>query len=124
MRFLLDMGISPRVAGYLRDNGHDAIHLREEQLQKATDHEVFSKAILENRVLLTQDLDFSDILACTGETRVSVVVFRLIDMLSDAVIRRLGHVLKISALALESGAVISVEESRHRVRLLPIGRYN
>jgi len=37
------------------------------------------------------------------------------------VISRLEHVLEESASALERGAVISVDDGRHRVRLLPVG---
>ena len=34
MRFLADMGVSPRVVDWLRAQGHDARHLREEGLQR------------------------------------------------------------------------------------------
>ena len=33
MRFLADMGISHHVVAWLRDEGHDATHLRDEGLQ-------------------------------------------------------------------------------------------
>jgi predicted nuclease of predicted toxin-antitoxin system len=32
MRFLLDMNVSPRVANWLRENGHDVVHLNDEGL--------------------------------------------------------------------------------------------
>ena len=50
-----------------------------------------------------------------------VVVFRLRNVRWNHVIDRLGVVLAASTSALEHGAVIAVEESRHRVRRLPIG---
>jgi len=50
------------------------------------------------------------------------VVFRLMNTRSDHVIERLERVLSESAQDLEEGAIISVEEGRHRVRLLPLGR--
>jgi predicted nuclease of predicted toxin-antitoxin system len=31
MRFLADMGVSWQVVEWLRDNGHDAVHLRDER---------------------------------------------------------------------------------------------
>jgi predicted nuclease of predicted toxin-antitoxin system len=34
MRFLADMGVSMRVVEWLRSSGHDAIHLRDEELQQ------------------------------------------------------------------------------------------
>ncbi len=50
-----------------------------------------------------------------------MIVFRLQNTRHEHVIGRLGVVLAESSAALESGAVISVEEGRHRVRHLPIG---
>ncbi len=124
MRFLVDMGISPRVADYLNANGHEAVHAYREGLAQASDHEIFSRAIQENRIVLTHDLDFADIISRTMEKTIGVVIFRMSDTRSYLIIKRLEHVLETSSAALESGAVISVEESRHRVRLLPIGRYH
>jgi predicted nuclease of predicted toxin-antitoxin system len=34
MRFLADMGVAIRVVEWLRDEGYDARHLREEELQR------------------------------------------------------------------------------------------
>ena len=34
MRFLADMGISPRVVEELRQKGHDAVHLIDENLRQ------------------------------------------------------------------------------------------
>ena len=50
------------------------------------------------------------------------MIFRLYNTRSVHVIQRLERVLTASAQNLEDGAIISVEERRHRARLLPIGR--
>ena len=57
MRFLLDMGVSVHVAAWLREQGHDPLHLRDEGLQRLPNGEIFTKAISEGRVILTFDLD-------------------------------------------------------------------
>jgi predicted nuclease of predicted toxin-antitoxin system len=121
MRFLADMGVSRRVCEWLRDGGHDAVHLRDEGLQRLPDGEIFVKAGREQRVILTFDLDFGEILAASGAAIVSVVVFRLRNTRTPHVIDRLSAVLSESAAALERGAIIVVEETRHRVRYLPLG---
>ena len=51
LRVLADMGVSGRVVDWLRAQGHDAVHLREEGLQRLPDGEVFAKAFRERRVL-------------------------------------------------------------------------
>jgi predicted nuclease of predicted toxin-antitoxin system len=122
MRFLADMGISQEVVTWLRKQGHEATHLRDEGLQRLENGAIFIKAIHETRIILTWDLDFTEIVALSGRTQVSAVVFRLMNTRSAHVIERLKRVLLESAQDLEEGAIISVEEGRHRVRLLPLGR--
>lgn len=63
MRLLLDMGPSPRTAEFLRANGHDALHLRDEGLERLPDPEIIRKATIEDRVIITFDLDFSRLVA-------------------------------------------------------------
>ena len=57
MRFLADMGVAGRVVEWLRAEGHDAVHLREEGLHRLPDGQIFGKAAREDRVVLTFDLD-------------------------------------------------------------------
>jgi predicted nuclease of predicted toxin-antitoxin system len=122
MRFLADMGISHIVVTWLQAQGHDATHLRDEGLHRLENGEIFTKALRESRIILTWDLDFTEILALSGRHTVSAVIFRLVNTRSAHVIERLARVLQESAQDLEDGAIISVEEARHRVRLLPLGR--
>ena len=122
MRFLADMGVARRVVEWLRDQGHDARHLREEELQRLPDDQIFRKAVAENRVVLTLDLDFGEIVAFSGQQNVSVVLFRLQNPRAPHVIDRLRVVLPEALSALEQGAAVVVEESRFRIRRLPIGR--
>ena len=63
MRFLADMGVSSGVVEWLRNHGHDAKHLREEGLHRMPNGEIFAKAIHENRIIITFDLDFGEIIA-------------------------------------------------------------
>ncbi len=112
------MGVTIRIVQWLRDNGHDAIHLREENLQRLPNGEIFKKALTEQRILLTFDLDFGEILALSGDKQVSVVLFRLHNTLTPHVIDRLTKVLTDTCSALTEGAIVVVEESRHRIRRL------
>ncbi len=121
MRFLGDMGVSQRVIAWLRASGHDAVHLRDEGLQRLTNGEIFKKGLAERRIVLTFDLDFGEIVAESAGQVVSVVLFRLHDTRTPHVIARLQTVLEQSSHELSAGAVVVVEEGRHRVRRLPIG---
>ena len=124
MRFLADMGVDIRVVEWLRNNGHDAKHLREEGLHRMPNGEIFAKAIREDRIIITFDLDFGEILALSKGRKASVVLFRLHNTRTSHLTRRLSAALEDTASALEEGAVVVVEESRHRVRYLPPGARN
>jgi predicted nuclease of predicted toxin-antitoxin system len=71
---------------------------------------------------LTHDLDFGELLALSGDTLPSVVIFRLQDMRPYNV----NHCLQIRVTehqnALDQGAIFSVSEGHIRVRTLPIER--
>jgi predicted nuclease of predicted toxin-antitoxin system len=121
VRFLADMGVSQRVVEWLRGRGDDVVHLREQGLQRLPNGDIFEKATAEGRIVLTFDLDFGEIVALSGASRTSVVVFRLRNTRTEHVVARLERVLVESADTLIQGAVVIVEDSRHRVRILPIG---
>jgi len=119
MRFLADMGVAQRIVEWLRAEGHDAVHLRDEGLQRMPNGEIFEKAVSEERIILTFDLDFGEIVALSGGRWVSVILFRLHNTRTPHVMDRLKRVLGDSGQALEQGAIVVVEESRHRTRRLP-----
>jgi len=116
MRFLCDMGVSE----WLRSQGHESNHLGEEGLARLPNGQIFVKAINENRVILTFDLDFGEIAALAGDRIASVVVFRLQNARAEHVIKRLSTVLEKAIEPLKEGAIVTVEETRLRIRELPI----
>ena len=120
MRFLADMGVDVRVVPRLNENGHDASHLRDENLQRLPNGEIFEKAAREACILLTFDLDFGEIAALAHGCPITVVLFRLHNTCAPHVIAKLESVLRASASALQRPAVVLVEESSHRIGYLPI----
>lgn len=121
MRLLADMGISPRTVAFLRGQGHDATHLIEEGLERLPDAEILRKARNENRIILTHDLGFGELVAASRAQLPSVVTFRLKNMRPDNVNQHLSAVLARHGDDLERGAIISVTERQIRSRLLPLG---
>ena len=121
MRFLADMGVDVRIAQWLRQQAHDAKHLRDEGLHRSPNGEILAKAVAEDHVILTFDLDLGEIAALAGGRKASVVLFRLHNTRTSHVIARLAAVLASCTSAFQEGAVVVVEESRYRVRFLPIG---
>jgi len=120
MKFLADMGISLRTVLSLRSSGYDVVHLRDEDLQRLPDNEILIKARTEERILLTVDLDFAQLLAVSGDNLPSVILFRLGNENYDVINERLTQVLNECQEDLEVGAIISVSNESFRVRRLPI----
>ncbi len=122
MRFLADMGVSPRCVMWLRAQGYDAIHLYEQGLHKLPDNEVLLKAKLEKGVLLTMDLDFPRLLSnADADDCPTVIVFRMSDQRPRNVQIKLDAILPIIKESIELGSVIfSVGDDRVRMRCLPI----
>jgi predicted nuclease of predicted toxin-antitoxin system len=116
------MGVSGTTIRALRSDGHDAFHLRERGLQRLPDPEIWELARRESRIVLTFDLDFAEIAATAGERLPSIVIFRLADQTPSFVTARLKSVLNDCEADLQAGAIVTVEEARHRVRRLPIRR--
>lgn len=56
MRFLVDMPLSVHTAAFLRQLGHDVVHLRDVGMNRAPDNEVVERARKEQRIVLTLDL--------------------------------------------------------------------
>ena len=117
---MLDMGISPKTAVFLRNLGYDAIHLHDLKSDRSTDPAVMQMARNEERILLTHDLDFGELIAASGANAPSVIIFRLRNMKPKNVNRFLNAIITEHRDALEKGAIVSVTEGQVRVRLLPL----
>jgi predicted nuclease of predicted toxin-antitoxin system len=122
MRFLADAGISPLTVAFLSQLGYDAVHIRTLGMQRAQDAEIVERARADFSVVLTFDLDFGDVPALGVLDRPSVIIFRLADERPASVNERLSAVLAERTTDLESGALILIEDTRYRLRKLPMGR--
>ncbi len=114
------MGVSPTVVRHLRECGHDAVHLHELGLDRLRDDEIINTAHAQERIVLTFDLDFGDLLAANSALSASTILFRLRNPTTPNLARRLFEVVEVCTLELERGALVIVEDGRFRVRLLPI----
>ena len=58
MKFLVDHQLPPALAKFLREQGHDAIHVREWNMTTAEDAIIWQRAIADKRAVVSKDEDF------------------------------------------------------------------
>jgi predicted nuclease of predicted toxin-antitoxin system len=67
MKLLADVHISPRTVTFLRGLGHDVVRVGPDYLRStASDADIVAAAITDERIIVTQDVDFSAIVALSG----------------------------------------------------------
>ena len=120
MKILVDMNLSPQWVGALRQHGWEAVHWSTVGDGRASDRTVMDWATAHGYIVLTHDLDFGAMLVATQAQGPSVIQVRTSDVLPAHLESLLVGVLKEYAAALEGGALIVVDESRARVRVLPL----
>ena len=121
MRFLIDNSLSPVLADSLRKAGHDVAHVRDYGMQATDDELIFERAQRERRIVVAADTDFGALLALRKTRKPSVILFRRLSQ------RRPGQQISLLlsnlpdvAHDLARGSVVVFEESRLRIRSLPI----
>ena len=120
MRLIADIHISPRTVQFPNSIGHDVISILSVLPPTAPDRDIVRMAVQLDRVVLTQDLGFSGILASTRASKPSLVSLRLSHPLVDNVNVRLREVLPTLEDAVAKGIVATVDDNRVRTRKLPL----
>src|SRR5579864_3721743 len=77
MLFKVDENLHPDVADWLGKSGHDAMTVYDQGLRGKDDGTIIERCRAENRILLSLDLDFSNILVFPPENYPGLIVFRL-----------------------------------------------
>jgi predicted nuclease of predicted toxin-antitoxin system len=120
VKLLVDMNLSPSWIERLARHGFDAVHWSTIGTATAPDSEILTWAIEHGFVVLTNDLDFSAILAASARATPSVVQIRTQDLLTDDVVSAVVQALEAHRDHIERGALLSIDEAATRVRLLPL----
>lgn len=121
MRIAADAHISPRTVQFLNGLGHNAIHVDDIMPAGASDHEIIDWTVSNGRVVLTHDLDFSEIVALSRMSQPSVIQLRLSDSQVDNANRVLDLVLPQLEESVANGIIASVNDNaRIRIRQLPV----
>ncbi|MBI4287176.1 MAG: DUF5615 family PIN-like protein [Chloroflexi bacterium] len=120
MKFLVDMPLSPRLSHWLAQQGHDAVHASDVGMERASDAQLLQRALLEQRTVITADLDYPRLLASTQAEGPGLILFRGGNYAEDEVVERMKAALRTIPLDELAESIVVVEKSRIRRRRLPI----
>jgi predicted nuclease of predicted toxin-antitoxin system len=120
MKFFVDMPVSPDLAAWLRQQGHDAIHTIEVGMATATDAAILSRASEEQRVIVTADLDYPRLLALMHTEGPGLILFRGGNYSEQESLALLKHALETVPLEELPHSIIVIEKDRIRRRRLPL----
>lgn len=108
MRFLVDECTGSKVANWLRGENHEVFSVFDEA-RGMTDDEVLTKAFVENRILVTNDSDFGEMVFRERRKHHGVIFLRLDDERSVNKIEVLRRLLESYAERLPEEFVVATE---------------
>ena len=120
MKLLVDMNLSPDWIPMLQACGWEARHWSEIGPGNAADIELLKWSREYGHVVLTPDLDFSQLLFSTGSIGPSVVLLRMKDEFDAAARANVINALHVAASDLGNGALLIISGYRARLRRLPL----
>jgi predicted nuclease of predicted toxin-antitoxin system len=119
---LVDMNLSPDWISVLQRHGWSAVHWSTVGDPRATDRTIMDWAVANNFIVFTHDLDFGTLLALTHAAGPSVLQIRGEDVLPNHMENLVIAALHQHDADLAVGALVVVDESKFRVRALPLMR--
>jgi predicted nuclease of predicted toxin-antitoxin system len=120
VKILIDMNLSPDWVPVFQRHGWLAVHWSTVGDPHAPDVTIRDWALANGYIVFTHDLDFGTLLALTHATGPSVFQVRARDVLPDHLEGAVIAALRQHDGDLASGALVVVDESKCRVRVLPI----
>ena len=120
LKLIIDENLPPRWVPFLENHGVLASHWRDLGTVGDQDDIIFQFARKEQWIILSQDLDFSRLLALYGTKLPSVLQLRVDVPIPEVIGAQVIQVLHDHATAITDGSLISIDLQQARVRLLPL----
>lgn len=120
MKILIDMNLPPRWVKVFTTEGWEALHWSQVGTPTASDREIMAWPRENGYIVFTHDLDFSALLAATQGEGPSVIQVRRQNVLPEAIGNLVLKSMNQFRRELGKGAIITIDPSRARVRILPL----
>lgn len=116
MRIFVDVCIWQVTRDFVRQLGHDIVTAEDRALASAEDEEVLAQAVSEDRVFLTRDMDFTNILLYPPTRFPGIVVLKIKPETIDVVHRTLASALSHFTQESIRQALVIVDRNKFRER--------
>ncbi len=93
LKFLVDVGVSKKVEDWLRNQGYDVKCARDLD-PRMLDMEILKIAVSENRMVITMDTDFGELVYNSGLAHAGVMLLRLEDAKADEKVKVIRGILR------------------------------
>lgn len=120
MKILIDMNLPPRWVQVFASAGWEAVHWSLVGAPTASDREIMAWGRDNGYIVFTHDLDFSALLAATQGEGPSVIQVRTQNILPEEIGNLVLNAIQRFRSELEKGAIITIDPSRARLRILPL----
>jgi len=114
VKFLFDACVSSLINRKLQSEGHDSLWAGDWP-ENPSDDEIMERAHREGRILITLDKDFGELAIVHGRPHSGII--RLVNLSSRQQAEACLRVIELHGDELRSGAIITVEPNRIRIRL-------
>jgi len=114
-KFIVDECTGIAVVHFLRAQGYDVASVNEE-MARADDVDILQRAVAEQRILVTNDKDFGDMVYRDRLEHAGILLLRLADERTETKVRVVAAVLDQYADRLENHFVVATEQN---IRIRP-----
>ena len=116
MKVKLDENIPSRLKNVLEKRGHDVHTVADEGMVGFEDNDVWKQVCSEERFLITQDLDFSDVRIFEPGTHSGILLIRLKEPGANAIVEKVSLILNTESLEDWARCFVVLTENKLRIR--------
>lgn len=116
LRFKVDENLPTEVAMLLRDAGYDAVTVVDQKMGGRDDLVIAEICQDEQRIIVSLDLDFSDIRSYSPIDFAGIIVFRMVKQNKSRIVASAKRVIPLLGSEEIAGKLWVVDESRVRIR--------
>ena len=115
MNFLIDADLPKSLSVFLKNKGYNAVDIRDIKPTSISDDKIFKLAKEQNRIIITRDTDFSNVLHYTPTSNLGIIVIRIRLISFEKIFSLVENLLKSISEKELLGSLIILRENRYRI---------